>query len=759
MSKIKVIAWNSADESKTFTDAIESFSYQVRNNDGAIFEASIPTAFATIILNEVSDFTLSLRKGDVISVGPNVPILDFKGLNYVFLVSEITNLALKGTCEIACIGGSLYQYNEVFGTLRIKGGNWEDVAEMYSLSEVEYHGSVKDYLVNVSKKADIVLGSAWNMDTLHHVVPKPFTSNTFTPASTQDTIAIFKDTKPTETDDYAPVYKVDMDAIINYEPESAQPPITHLTTMTLGTLSPQPDIGNITFKKYSATDISNNFKSYIIEEKRLGAVWVLSEADNLGNIESQKLIYSDGIEVDLGTTNEIHIIGIFEDSYVTLNADLSFPYGLTFRRYDRITKELLDEDYRPVANSADELWYETTARPYSMFKTNVLEASDKYPMQSKASVIWLKKALAIYGSSTTMLVGLSYIPEHTTNKFSVLIAPALTGMVMNDYFINSCKVLPRTDLGANANTVQLSAAYANATGTTLRVISLGIYDADLTAHYTLMAYANTGLLDTYDSVMPLDFVAMHQEVEFPNTAVVMWKAVLGLNTGIIVTHFNDASTLIEKGAYEGSDGQWVVKPDLIGIMENGLFAFDDEVALMLRLKESNWYLSADNAPFSEVIFQEGVVTDWLPSYIAKVLGRNAQVFVTQSATNDYQLFLQLSALPFISRSQGRSLVAKEISVGDKNVLALNFKIGTILMDIKYPNKGRVEIEVSSFQLRDADNINYTAFDVQQLNIPAIGAYCEVKFPGFDDYTLVKVTGVLLTYNGLVTEKISGIIME
>ena len=76
------------------------------------------------------------------------------------------------------------------------------------------------------------------------------------------------------------------------------------------------------------------------------------------------------------------------------------------------------------------------------------------------------------------------------------------------------------------------------------------------------------------------------------------------------------------------------------------------------------------------------------------------------------------------------------------------------------DKGRVEITLASFRVRNNSTKQWLEKSVQALNIIATAAYCRVQFDeGVERYAIIKTTGFSIDYEGDVTARLSGIIVE
>lgn len=132
----------------------------------------------------------------------------------------------------------------------------------------------------------------------------------------------------------------------------------------------------------------------------------------------------------------------------------------------------------------------------------------------------------------------------------------------------------------------------------------------------------------------------------------------------------------------------------------------------------------------------------------------------------YETYLQIQDVPFLSRRPGEPAVALQIAEGATNTVDLNFKIGAVTQVDKYSwdkEVGRIEINIARFYVRDNTTGDWLERSVQGLNVPAVTSYMQAYLTpeqqAADTPVLLKITGVSLTYEGKVTERISAIVIR
>jgi hypothetical protein len=224
---------------------------------------------------------------------------------------------------------------------------------------------------------------------------------------------------------------------------------------------------------------------------------------------------------------------------------------------------------------------------------------------------------------------------------------------------------------------------------------------------------------------------------------------------------SSSSATIKFASSEYSNGRWVV--DSQAIAPDYL-----STPLLLINPKGTWYLLSDTTETSNAAFllaQTGSIPEWSSeAQMFYTMCRGAFMAYVYMGDNYWTVYLQMDSVPFLSRQSGVPTMSQRIAEGTTNEVVLAFKVGALQQDDKFiwdKDTGRIEIEISKFRVRDNLTRQWLTKDIQALNIIATTAYLRVQLDPAepDEWITVKTTGFSLNYDGLVTAKVSGMIVE
>lgn len=724
---------NTNGQTAEYVEEFDDFSWLTVNNEGATFSASVPDLTATVRLNVVDNFLKSLKRGARIEVSSDVEdVAD--SLTLILSVLEVATLPDKGYTEIGCSGAFLAQMNSIWGTLHIDGDTWAHTQGKYGLQAVENHEDNNSCYAHAYSKEDILLAIAWSYETRRNIAVTPFTTGdtNFKAAG----YGLFKNVKETgAVDVYAPVYRIDADYIIDYDISPTQQPVTHIAGTTLGKEQMSPTVPEVDIDlEGSSRDVGIDATgSYFISQLGVGAISYLTIArsDDEG-AEEPVLAYikwSDGVisDVNDGVESGDFVIGITPNAYVLVGSDYRTVYVC-----DRVTGEVISQATAPVDLDALEL---PRFEPVSeVYLTNDNESG---------TVIMFNETIAI-PDTTTLLVGIVVL-DNNTIRFLVAedIEPAgetwkysssayrtvegsenaAKGMYTSNYSASRYAVCEATAKLSGQVQLEHKATYLESR---TRQIHFMDYIADSQGEHILLRSRS---------------VAAHQSDVILRTYVDEVETV-----SIIVAQRMDNAQLIFDSSIE--------KPTLDDCY---ILVHNDEVWKLIKV--------VDGEP---LVLQEGLISQWVggQEYFELALTRGAVtvvVFPNGDTQQTAKMYLQLGPVPFLTREETQVLTAQQIAQGTRNEVDLMFKVGAIsqLDSNKWDtDKGRIEIELARFKVRNNTTLRWIEKNVQALNVMAVGAYARVQLvPDVEEYITIKIIGFSLSYTGVVTAKVTGIIVE
>lgn len=754
---------------KSYTEELIEFSWSMTNNEGTSFSASVPTLNASLVITAVDDFLKAVNRYSYIEVTSDVD----DGLVLKLNVIECTPLERKGKTEISCTGNFFTQTNNIWGTLKIDANSdWAVTRQDYGLDNVEYHGSNPQFNVNVSKKEDIALGLAWSFPDRKNLSLTPFT--------TADTnfkgqgIGIFNNVKGEEAEDetadtYAPVYQIKSDQIIDYDIQPAQPPVTHLITATLGKLQPLPIIPAIEMLKYSSANVATRVSAFQIQAFDFSAVQVTQE-DTSGNATSSALYWSDGIVTNLDSPT-YKVVAVFSDVYVVyaqnqlgaFNRSTGEQVQWNVSGTLHYAIDVTDADAQVILNEASQ----TRLRPAT---TTIFQG-----MQ----VAWMKRAISpglaiVRNVSSTGVVTLSFL---TVSNASAVVG---ADCIAVEYVDNPISEILVTKRYGTVSTVSVPVeeqdcvALYSLPGSALFAIRLYFYyDNPVTGPkivsklslqiISLPIFSSTDIVLDFSATLSKKTVtgyAHNEEVTLSSTVLVLQGTTLYAYTlqsnNTWASFYATFTNVLTAG--------WSTTYANVGTFSTKI-ATQRQLLIVYASKKWELYNSATvSATVIASPVQSGSVSQWIEyADFEFAFFRNILLGLEKFATNAYRVYLQLSELPFATRGSGDVVLSNQISQGNYNPVTLAFKVGAVAQSDFDVDRGRVELSVSEFYVRNNTNKQWVLKDAQALNLPAVTSYCKVYLTPEDEAqgkkTLIKILAVRIRYTGKVELSITGMIVE
>lgn len=740
------------DIENSYTEEIETFAWDARNNEATGFSASVPNLTATVTLGIADSFLSKVCAGDLLQITSDID----DGLVLPLYVLEATTLYRKGKTEISCAGNFFEQTNNIFGTLTLAADDWATTQEKYGLEKVEMHEPNRGVIINVDKKEDIALGVAWGFDTRRNISLTPFSTADGTFAD--DGIGIFENTKNPLPEQYAPLYKIKAEDIVSYEVEAASPPVTHIQTTSLGDLGPTPQIPTIAVPKYSGAlgsqDIDDNVKAYFIEETGLAAIYTAMENQE-GEVVSQSLTWTDGF-TNIWTTGERkRIIGIFENRYalITGTSEVSIVNRET---------ELVENTFN-VDTTA--LYQSPTNDPVAVlrpFKTNKLFATPEFPNMAELEILWFRQAT----TSEQPQIGIVYSEAYTGGGM-ILTAESEPGDML---FAESCKIRSTaSDLAYGVKAL----FWVPSTSPKCIVVSIfqGEQQGDLRTQQYSRFLSTQNLVQPGQSVVsikPLDIIACEPDPTPETPDYTLWGAVLQQGnetlTLSVAYEVDDITHDIKVyWAYPGTaSAKWLLEGTEIGVKYG-------DAPLLLTAPNGAWALITIVVyplQLGITILQQGNMLDWAgEDTLLYYLGHGTFIGMIYKGSAYWDVFLQTGVMPLLSRKRGEATLSQKIAEGNTNTLLLDFKVGALQQKDKLTwdsAAGRITVELTKFFVKNNVTGEWIEKDIQAINILATTSYVQIYLTPDDQeddvVTLVKVLGYSLSYNGLVRASLTGIIV-
>lgn len=273
------------DDILEFDEEIADFAYTLKNADELPFNISMPIEYANILLHTKMPNLANVKQGHKLIVRNSAS----ETIITLYVIS-VTILKYKGKTEIACSGKPLPDL--VLG------------AGVYDLENMPLPETVKGATNRQSKPGfgiienteDLVLSHLWGGDRITHIAPAEFVE-----ADRNYDFTTFE-----ENDTSLPAITILPEHIIDYDVTSSRPAVTALVARD-----------KVKGRVGSDLPVSQQVRAFTIEKGNLDAVYTI-KCDEEGDNCSHSLIWSDGIVNNLLVGNRFNVIGIFSDSFVTL---------------------------------------------------------------------------------------------------------------------------------------------------------------------------------------------------------------------------------------------------------------------------------------------------------------------------------------------------------------------------------------------------------------------------------------------------------
>lgn len=301
------IVYNFGNSRISFDEEIVQFDISVQNPERLLYNVTMPTIVANIVLESTDPEFKSMRRGDKIEVYDEAG----KFLFHLMAVS-VTFAEETGRVEIEASGPPLIGDGFPHGMLKVTKDLVEEVYKN-DVESMDEHLS-RDKRSYLSNREDLMLAALWT-DRKELMYITPSYHRMYNEKSTKPWI-IFK-----EGSGLVPDYEVEFEDIIEMNITPARPPVTELRTRELLN---ELDVVKLKNVKYA--------KSYYLEGKNLTAVYVYIDGRSY-------LRWSDGVVTDLGSGTR-QIVGIFSDSYIEWTTTTSSVKILVVK--DRVTRSTIE---------------------------------------------------------------------------------------------------------------------------------------------------------------------------------------------------------------------------------------------------------------------------------------------------------------------------------------------------------------------------------------------------------------------------------
>lgn len=746
-------------EEQLFSNELLSFQYNIRNNDAATFTVSVPKVTASIVIGETTAFLKSVVRGDVVKVTTSDTSVE-SPLTIELSVIENVVFDKKGETHISCTALFFEGEDDFIGPLKLPKMVWETFKHIYGLEKIFYYqNTTPEMLVDIKKKEDLILAMAWSAEEKFNVTVTPFTTYTGVRFNTPG-IGLVPDAEPEEEDENVPVYKMRAEDIYSYVAEPAQPPVTHLATTSLSMLEPTPQIeGRIKAVQAHIGDESlyDFARIFVLEETQTTAMHIKSDTVTEPVIE-QKLLWSDGIETPLPQQEFRHIIGIFSTSYAYITPPPNSQIHIADRETSEVKMTLTGLDntvfYRLWKDEDD------TIRRTHFISTDesdeILLFRSSYPTTHSGlhhNVIGLVKKGESYGKlvyeKDVSMPDLLYLgsnkvrqPDteqiqlgmvHMATDYRIVVSAAQPQNVGNSIF----KLTPKfTELGGGQTNL-----YTNINRPFDAIIRYGDTSETLIARIAWRTQGTPAyplLIDEY--TIPLQ--QQYAERAYRNLTA-------------DVTHFVWLlpPTFVAGNMPDKRDNSFIER-----------YGFDDVQVLYLSGGDwsyKNWQVATFNLAGATPIepLMSGTAVSWLPKKMpVKIMfTRNVFGMIFLDWASDYVVSVQHGAIPFLSRSKDAGNILHKIAEGQMNPAYLSNKLGALLPHHTHQpqEKGRMEIDFASFEVRGSSEAQYREVYAHQLDMPAIGSHLFVQLdPRDTTYVKTKVVGVTLSFEGGFAAKVS-----
>nr|DAH56646.1 MAG TPA: hypothetical protein [Caudoviricetes sp.] len=761
---------NSKGTSKTYTEELVNLTYLVTNNEGAPLSASVPKLTASAKFITYDEFLAGVAKGDILEVW-NPDATD--GLTLYLHVIEVSALERKGQVEISCTGDFLTDENEIVGHMKVPASVPENLKQLFNLDVLDHYEENPEFDVTVKAKADLIMGLAWAYDTRRNVTLTPFTTRVKGHFN-KSGVAMFPNVQEhISSHEYAPVYRVKAEDIIDYTISPAQPPVTHLN----GATSPLAEGPNFALNPIEVPvgQVSGSIGSYTGCYNRaasFGAIvpGICHEKTNYYAFQERemKIYWTTGKVTEV---TGIALLGVTTKGYVLLrkywanSAYYEVAYiGMDGAKIDSLLVEIeVFSDARCFQGKIiEELYLEGDngegATVCYFPAANVFDTDE----DDKGFTVGVKiydtgklEMITVYGSISSHVRngrdGLAHLAGVSKVNFVGAYGPGAAAVYYtDDYFYswNLCSIQVTTGITPHTTVDDLPMICLEADDpefcfseqrlTPMTFLATNSVPTDEAPHYligSMYFYEQDGgalvFIVRIGSGGKMEFCSLEQGDYYQAIGVTPSGQVFaGLDSSYVLTF---------------ADPRFFSSPATWGLWK-------------IKLTETDYGPRA-----SYTVVQSGLMSEYLGQAVdtdRSTLSPGLLVYQT-GYQDTAQILCLLGTVPFMQMKAGRALEGQKIADGAVNQLSLPFKIGMItqtdIVDVD-EDLGRIEIEVASFYVRDNTTDLWEKVDVQDLNVPAIGAYVRVWLDEESEHITMKVLSYNLNYNGVVKLTLTGMIV-
>lgn len=705
---------NSAGLSKSYSSEIISFSWSTKNVLDTHFAGALPDMQATLVLSSTDSFFSTLTRRDL-GVMQNADAED----KLYMRVVDTTILKRKATVTIVF---SAYFYDEPQqrGVVTIpQYATWSEFQQAQGLDFVEAHSLPQQFQCYEQKRRDIAMAAVWSYSTRRDVSLTPFVSPVATNYNAEG-FGIFRAIKSaSERALYAdaPLYRVRARQIVDYEVQSAQPPVTHIETLRAGNYAAMPDLLSTSYSEGYAEQV------YVVVGLDLSAVYQFESG-----YTSQQLVWSDGVVSVIPLTDKkAEVLGIFSNAYVYREVD-----GTTAHIVERSTGTLLQD----IPNVAG-----VTSRGTTLLRGALQILFIGTPNVAGTTTVGIIVARTVSGTTSysayqTANAGYAFMDAYMTGISSFSAAYTSLGQVQ---FGEGSWTGARWN-GFVSSTVSCSTSYG-----AYNVFPLFRLPNATDLRVVWYAYRNSG--SDLQDVATLITTGWDASTSDP----ILYSGYYPLKFDVDITEY--VSGLL--------DADMIL---LRGTVSAGNFVAQDWVVCSYSARV------ADVPPHSlnTTPKASGSYSEWSSQY-AQVEADSSwfigNVYVASYArsANSVSVLIQSGSNPFLTRTVSPSTYRRKVLSGETNVATFEFKVGPLVQtDISEweEERGRIMLTVVGFDSLASDNDTWQEVSAQTLGVPAVGSFMQVSLPdtssGQPDKLLVKVVSVSIEYAGLVVLRIGGI---
>lgn len=276
-----------------FKEEIENFTWSLRNSEALLFNVSVPTIIANIVLHSI-DTSL-----DSIEIGDKIIVENEKEEHKLTLeVTLVTILKDKGITEIACSAQSFKDSKLGKGVYALGAEYLNEKVLNFKVKQIPDKDIEKGYAI-IKRNEELLLSYLWSGKELAYLTPSEYTGG-----DREYVWTCFK-----EGSSEIPEYTILPEDIVSFDVSPANPEITELRIPRKVEGTPESKLN---------LPKAQLVKPFFIPSKRIQAVYV-SEENPFNTMQMQELHWSDGHVNYLGTEKRRFIVGVFEDSYIEID--------------------------------------------------------------------------------------------------------------------------------------------------------------------------------------------------------------------------------------------------------------------------------------------------------------------------------------------------------------------------------------------------------------------------------------------------------